>query len=311
MKESLCRMAEERYGIKTDPDDIEKLINHFKTPSESASNYDGLYIDNKPLERIFASGEAASFLTVNETYFFREPIHFSLLLDLLPSFNQSSIRICSAATSSGCEAYSIAMLLDMYNRNAEKPLFYQIDAFDINPNMIETAGAGIYNQRSLRDDGSCFSYITDLFLNKNDNKIHVKQELKDNINFFVHNLLSELRFDYYDIIFFRNAFIYFLPDYRDRVLTNLSNSLKESGYLIMGISETAGVKHHHLEQKIKRLIPHQEDVFFFQKNTYQKPAVSGNFALSGSQDVPPACQSGRNFQAPDYFTNAHTEKSAG
>ena len=268
MKESLCRMAETQYGIKTDPDDIEKLADHLTLNGGNA------------FDHFFSSGEAASFLTVNETYFFREPLHFSLLLDLLPAINQSVIRICSAATSSGCEAYSIAMLLNMYNRTAEKPVYYQIDAFDINPDVIETACRGVFSQNALRDDGSCFNYITDLYLRQKDYKIFVEQELRNNINFFVHNLLNELRYDYYDVIFFRNAFIYILPDYRERVLTNLSNSLKENGFLITGVSETAGINHHHLKQRIKRLLPHKEDVFFFQKNTYQKPAM------------------------PDYFTNA-------
>jgi len=266
MKESLCLMAEKKYGIKPDPDDIEKLKNHLIEGGGNYSNPNSLYVDDKLFERVFTSGEAAAFLTVNETYFFREPIHFSLLQDLLPSFNQSVVRICSAAASSGCEAYSIAMILDMYNRYAEKPLFYQIDAFDINPNVIQTACKGIYSQRSLREDGSCFNYITELYLKKNGDKIQVEQELKNNINFFVHNLLNEINYDYYDVIFFRNAFIYFLPDYREKVLTNLSNALKENGFLIMGISETAGVRHHQLEQRIKRLQPQKEEVFFFQKN---------------------------------------------
>jgi len=275
MIETLCRMAETSYGIKTDSDNIERLLNHILSVN-----------NNNSFDRIFTSGEAAAFLTVNETYFFREPLHFFLLKELLPSFDQSVIRICSAATSCGCEAYSIAMFLETYNTIAERPLSYQIDAFDINPNAIETACKGVFNQRSLRDDGSCFSHIYDMYLKRNDYNVYVDQNLKKTINFFVHNLLNEFKTDYYDIIFFRNAFIYFLPDYRDRVLTNLSNALKENGFLITGISETAGVKHRHLEQRIRRLLPQMEDVFFFQKNTYKKPAV------------------------PDYFTNAPYEKSA-
>jgi len=295
MKESLCLMAEKKYGIKPDPDDVEKLKKHLLENSARDSLYNNLYTDDKSFERIFTSGEAAAFLTVNETYFFREPHHFFLLLDLLSSLNQSSIRICSAAASSGCEAYSIAMLLETYNKTAEKKLSYQIDAFDINPNMIEKARNGIYSQRSLREDGSCFNFITDYYLNKKNDKIIVEYDFKNNINFFVHNVLNELKFDYYDIIFFRNAFIYFLPDYREKVLTNLSNALKEKGFLIMGISETSGVKHHHLEQKIKHLQTQNEDVFFFQKNSYQKPA---------------AHPSGRSIEAPDYFINTLPEKSA-
>ena len=278
MNESICRMAETRYGIKADPDDIEKLINHLRESGIGSASIDsGIYIENNLIDRFFSSGEAAAFLTVNETYFFREPIHFTLLQDLLTSFEQSTIRICSAATSSGCEAYSIAMMLDMYNKNTERPLFYQIDAFDINPNVIDTARKGIYNNRSLRDDGRCFAFLTDYYLKNNDNKVQVENDLKNNINFFVHNVLDELNPDYYDIIFFRNAFIYFLQDYREKVLTNLSNALKENGFLITGISETASVKHHHLEQKIKRLLPQKEDVFFFQKNTYKKPAMPDIF----------------------------------
>ena len=270
MKESLCIMAEEQYGIKAGPDEIEKLENHLLSGSLNISNSSGMYSGSKSFEEFFSSGEAAAFLTVNETYFFREPIHFSLLLDMLPSINQSMIRICSAATSSGCEAYSIAMMIDTYNRSAEKPVFYQIDAFDINPNAIETACRGIYSQHSLREDGSCYSYISDLYLKKKDSKVYVEQELRNNINFFVHNLLNELRYEYYDIIFFRNAFIYILPDYREKVLTNLSNALKENAFLIMGITETAGVRHHALEQKIKRPLPNMDEVFFFQKKTYKK-----------------------------------------
>jgi len=273
MTESLCRMAEEMYGIKTDPDDIEKLKNCL------------LSCDTGQFERFFSSGEAASFLTVNETYFFREPVHFLLLREMLPSFDQSVIRICSAASSVGCEAYSIAMIMDMYNRTAERQIFYQIDAFDINPNAIETALQGIFSQNSLREDGSCFNYLSDLYLKQTDYKVYVKQELRNNINFFTHNLLDKVKIDYYDVIFFRNAFIYILPDYRERVLTNLSNALKENGILIMGVSETAGVNHRHLEQRIRQPLPQKEDVFFFQKNTYKKPAV------------------------PDYFTNPLLEKS--
>ena len=62
-------------------------------------------------EQIF---EISKFLTINETYFFREGVHFDLLVRLLPQLAKLNrpLRIWSAATSIGCEAYSIAMLLD-------------------------------------------------------------------------------------------------------------------------------------------------------------------------------------------------------
>jgi len=263
---ALCRITEERLGIKADPDDVEKLhayiLNTYKR------------LDAEIIDRVFSSGEAAGFLTVCETYFFREPAHFSFLQHLLPSFENTEIRICSAAVSSGCEAYSIAMLIEAYNRGAEKPLSYCIDAFDINPKVIEAARQGIYSARTLREDGSCFHYLTDFYLKKPENKTTGKNSafdpgsryqadpsLKKNINFFVHNLMEELPAKEYDLVFFRNAFIYFLPQYRERILSNLVAVLKDGGLLIMGVSETAGVHHSGIDGR------NLNDVFYFQKTS--------------------------------------------
>jgi len=256
MTDLICRMAEDKFGIKTDPDDAKRLEEHILNTSGF-------------LETSFSSGTAAKFLTVNETYFFREPVHFSLLMDILPSFENSTIRILSAATASGCEAYSIAMLIEAYNKSKQKPVNYHIDAFDINAHAIEMAREGVYNTRSLRDDGNCFRFMTIPYLKESDNKYYIEDSLKKNINFFVHNLMDELYVEKYDIIFFRNAFIYFYPHKRERVLSNLSFLLKENGILILGVSETAGVQHAHLTQKHQRLPPSYDDVFYFYKAASQ------------------------------------------
>jgi chemotaxis protein methyltransferase CheR len=167
MIDNLSREAEERFGLKADPDDVEKLRRYL---------WDTYGAENQEvIDKVFSSGEAAGILTVNETYFFREPAHFSLLWDLLPSFEKTGIRICCAAVSSGCEAYSAAMMIETYNRGAGVPngvaptgvaptgapipLSYHIDAFDINHRVIETCCRGVYGLRALREDGSCFRYM--------------------------------------------------------------------------------------------------------------------------------------------------------
>jgi len=256
-------MAENKFGIKADPDDAKRLEEYILNNRNIISSYSEVpgagYIETS-----FSSGTAAKFLTVNETYFFREPVHFALLLELLPSFENSMIRICSAASSIGCEAYSIAMLIEAYNRSTNKPVRYHIDAFDINSQAIETAINGVYNSRTLRDDGNCFRYMTIPYLKESDNKYYIDDSLKKNINFFVHNLMDKLYTEKYDIIFFRNAFIYFFPHKREQVLSNLSHILKEDGILILGVSETASVQHSQLVQ-IHRRLPSFDDVFYFQK----------------------------------------------
>jgi len=264
MTANLCREAEERFGIKADPDDVEKLRAYLWNTYGSENQ--------EIINKVFSSGEAAGFLTVNETYFFREPAHFSLLWDMLPSFEKTGIRICCAAVSTGCEAYSVAMMIEAYNRaapigapptGASAPLLYHIDAFDINHKVIETCCRGVYGLRALREDGSCFRYMADPYLERTENEYRVKQSLRKNICFFVHNLMDELPPKEYDLIFFRNAFIYFSQKNRGRILFNLSKVLREGGILLLGVSETAGAHNGCSDAGLDQ--ENRKDVFYFKK----------------------------------------------
>jgi chemotaxis protein methyltransferase CheR len=257
MTDNLSQEAEERFGIKADPDDVKKLQAYLLNTYGRE--------DREILDKVFSSGEAAGFLTVNETYFFREPAHFSFLWDMLPSFEKTGIQVCSAAASAGCEAYSVAMLIDAYNRGTRAPVSYHIDAFDINPKVIETACRGVYGSRALREDGSCFRYMADPCLKKTENEYQVEPSLKKNICFFVHNLMDELPPKEYDLIFFRNAFIYFSQRNRGRIVLNLSKVLKEGGILLLGVSETAGAHNVCFEAGFDEKA--QKDVFYFKKNS--------------------------------------------
>jgi chemotaxis protein methyltransferase CheR len=255
MTNDLSMEAEERFGIKADTDHIKNLQTYLY------DTYGGK--DRGILDKVFSSGEAAGFLTVNETYFFREPAHFSFLLDALPSFENMGIRILCAAAASGCEAYSAAMLIEAYNRGAVTPVSYQIDAFDINPKVIETACRGVYGSRALREDGSCFRYMADPYLTKTENGYQADPLLKKNIRFFVHNLMDEIPPKEYDFVFFRNAFIYFSPRNRGLVIANLSKVLREGGILLLGVSETAGAHNACSEAGLDQ--ESRKDVFYFQK----------------------------------------------
>jgi len=264
MTDNISREAEERFGIKADPDDVEKLRAYLRD-TYGAENQENI-------NKVFLSGEAAGFLTVNETYFFREPAHFSFLWDILPSFEKTGIRICCAAVASGCEAYSAAMMIEAYNRCAGTPLIYHIDAFDINPRVIETSCRGVYGGRALREDGSCFRYMADPYLKKTENEYHVEPSLKKNIRFFVHNLMDELPAKEYDLIFFRNAFIYFSQRNRGRILFNLSKNLREGGILLLGVSETAGAHNACFDAGLDE--KNRKDVFYFQKESIYRKGIT-------------------------------------
>ena len=262
MTANLRQEAEERFGIKADPDYVDKLRAYLWDTYGAE--------DQEIINKVFSSGEAAGFLTVNETYFFREPAHFSFLWDILPSFGKTGIQICCAAVSSGCEAYSAAMMIETYNRGSggapagAAPLSYHIDAFDINHRVIETCNRGVYNSRVLREDGSCFRYMADPFLEKSENEYRVEPSLKKNISFFVHNLMDGLPPKEYDLIFFRNAFIYFSQKNRGRILLNLSKVLSDGGILLLGVSETAGA--HNACSDAGLTQENRKDMFYFKKS---------------------------------------------
>jgi chemotaxis protein methyltransferase CheR len=263
--ERLFLAVEDTLGIKADEGALEKFREYLAAACGSSREEPGV------LARAFSSGEAADFLTINETYFFREPAHFYFLRNRLSSLG-GGIRICSAATSTGCEAYSIAAVLEQYKRE-NPPVSYHIDAFDINPRVIETAERGLYGMHSLREDGRELRHLLDPYLEKQEKGYRVDPSLQNNIRFFVHNILNPLPEGTYDFIFFRNAFIYFSPRHRVKILSNLALTLKEGGLLIMGVSETAGVSHPSFDEQ------NQDGIFYFRKS----PAVEAG--LRGTAEV--------------------------
>ncbi|MDR3342775.1 MAG: chemotaxis protein CheR [Treponema sp.] len=264
--QQLSQQVERILGIKVTNTALEKLHDHLnRTLGASFFEKPGAY------QHIFASSEVtfdlARLLTVNETYFFREPAHFNLLLrNLLPALSTRGrpVRICSAATSIGCEAYSIAMVVDYYNRTTA-PISSILDAFDINKEVIKTAREGRYNRNAFRDDGSQWQNLLDRYVFPTGNTLMVHPSLPKKVHFYPYNIMDGLPPESYDLIFFRNAFIYFAPESRMRVLDILVNALIPGGVLVMGISETAAVDHPLLGNCF------HEDAFYFQKKSASLP----------------------------------------
>jgi chemotaxis protein methyltransferase CheR len=258
---NLALETEKRFGIKADWDALEKLRAHL------AERFGGETPD--ALEKAFLSGSASAFLTVNETYFFREEAHFRFLRELLPRAG-GALRLCSGAAASGCEAYSIAMLIEDYNKT-HPAVSYQVDAFDVNPRVIEIAETGEYGRNAFRDDGSCFRRIAEPYISRLPGGAYrVNEGLKKRVYFFTHNVLEPFGFEKYDVIFFRNAFIYFTPQSKTQALSNIADALTDRGLLLTGVSETAGVQHPGFIQR------NEGDVFYFEKKNPREFSSSAN-----------------------------------
>ena len=249
---------EQILGIKAGSEALKNLNEYIEKTCDST------FIENPAAyEQLLTSREQiydiSKFLTVNETYFFREGIHFEILISLLPELAKLNrpIQICSAAVSIGCEAYSIAMLLDFYKKNGLN-LDFSIDAFDINIEAIETAKNARYTANAFRGDGTAWKNILDSYIIPDNGEYIISQDIRSKVCFFPHNIMRGIE-KQYDVIFFRNALIYFSAKNRLSVFNSIAESLYNNGFLFLGISETSSVNHPLLLNR------YSSDAFYFQK----------------------------------------------
>lgn len=178
--------------------------------------------------------------SINTTEFFRDPKVFALIkTKILPYLNSyNHIKIWCAGCSNGKEVYSLATML----KEAGILSKTQIYATDINPYVIQEAKNGMYSSNTLDKDISNYrialgekNFIK--YFDINDNYIKVKEELKKNILFFQHSLLSNGTLNEFNLILCRNVFIYFNDSLQEKILKNFNNSLDNHGFLVMGKSE--------------------------------------------------------------------------
>ncbi|MEZ8942684.1 protein-glutamate O-methyltransferase [Vibrio sp. 10N.247.311.12] len=185
---------------------------------------------------------AVDAMTTNETLWFRDTYPFDVLADkLLPEIaaNKRPIKIWSAASSSGQEAYSMAMTI--LETQARKPGMLpnvSITATDISASMLDMCRTGAYDNLALGRGLSPERRRT-FFEDAGDGRMKVKDNVKRMVNFRPQNLMdSYALLGKFDIIFCRNVLIYFSPDMKSKVLNQMANSLNPGGYLLLGASES-------------------------------------------------------------------------
>ncbi|VAW64922.1 Chemotaxis protein methyltransferase CheR [hydrothermal vent metagenome] len=193
---------------------------------------------------------AIDLLTTNETYFFREPKHFDFLKKevLAKLKKRKNFRIWSAASSTGEEAYSIAMLLDdMLGTNP-----WEIFASDISSRVLKKARHGHYLQNRI--DG-----IPKAFLHKyclkgvgdHQGTLLIDKSLRKKVIFESINLKMPLgNVGFFDVIFLRNVLIYFDMETKKHIIKQLVEKLQPGGYLFIGHSESLKGVHDGLESII-------------------------------------------------------------
>lgn len=185
-------------------------------------------------------------LLISVTHFFRDSEAFQSLKTKVvePLVNARSsgdtIRVWCAGTSTGEEAYSIAMMFLEAFEEAKRWPNLKIFATDVDANCIDTAGAGIYPESISAEISQ--NQLERFFSHKGD-RLQVKNELRQCIVFARHNLLTDPPFTRMDLVVCRNTLIYFKPEAQERVMRRLQYALSPNGYLFLGSSESLGSLH--------------------------------------------------------------------
>jgi chemotaxis protein methyltransferase CheR len=177
-------------------------------------------------------------LTTNETYFFREPQHFEFLAKLLDQrpAGAGEFRVWSAASSSGEEAYSIALLLaDKLGLTG-----WQVIGTDLSTAMVDSARAALYPMERARKTPT--EYLKRWCLKGHaDQEGHflIGRELRERVRFQTANLTQALpEIGQFDVIFLRNVLIYFDPPGKTDIVRRVLARLKPDGHLFAGHAES-------------------------------------------------------------------------
>lgn len=181
---------------------------------------------------------ALDLLTTNETYFFREPRHFEFLCDsVLPAHGGRVFRAWSAASSSGEEAYTLAMLLQEHRAGA-----WEVVGTDISSQVVAAARRGHYpDSRGRHIPDALRARYCRRGVAAQEGTFLVDARLRAGVQFLQANLNQPLpEIGSFDAILLRNVMIYFDPDTKRSVLARVLEKLRPGGHLFVGHSEALG-----------------------------------------------------------------------
>lgn len=180
-------------------------------------------------------------LTVNETYFFREEEHFNALLSESWSGwarGGAPVRVWSAGCSTGCEAYTLAILLRERGVVGPGRPPVEILATDVNNRVLDEARAGLYGEFSLRNTPD---YYRAKYFRKERHLFRLDPEVRAMVTFRKVNLMRPdacLPAGSFHAVLCRNVLIYFDIDAKRQTVRALTHLLRPGGVLVVGRSES-------------------------------------------------------------------------
>ena len=180
-------------------------------------------------------------LSINVTSMFRDPtFYLSFRMKVVPMLRTYPyIRIWHAGCSTGEEVYSMAILLTeekLYDR-------CRVYATDINLSVLDAARKGIFPLSMMQENTANYQkaggtkefsqYYTAQY-----GSALFRPELRENVVFAQHNLVTDTSFNVFNVIICRNVLIYFNSDLQNRVHQLFHQSLDTLGILGLGKKES-------------------------------------------------------------------------
>ena len=192
------------------------------------------------------NGEEASnlinVLTTNHTYFIRESMHFEYLQKVvLPVLKRKEsarkdLRIWSAASSTGEEPYTLAMILKDFFGVEHSSWDTKVLATDISTRVLQHAARGIYLKEQIEPLPP--KWKKRYFKPCGEEKFRATEELRNEVIYRQFNLMNPFPFKRkFHVVFLRNVMIYFEDDTKYKLVQKIYDYMEPGGYLFIGTTE--------------------------------------------------------------------------
>lgn len=242
--ETFATLLKSRSGLVIGPDKhylLETRLTHIikrEGPRDLASLAERLR--NSLAEAL--ARDVVEAMTTNESLFFRDDKPFAhLRKEALPGLlgarpAGAPLRIWSAASASGQEAYSVAMTV-AESRALVGDRRIEILGTDIARDQLARAREGLYTQFEVQRGLPMQMLIK--YFSKEPRGFRINEAMRAAVTFREWNLLSDLRsLGMFDIVFCRNVLIYFDQSTKTRVLAAIAQLMPADGVLYFGRAET-------------------------------------------------------------------------
>ena len=240
--------------------------------------------------------DLAPYLTVGETYFFREPATFQLLsAEILPALLQGRdlkqptvLNIWSAGCCTGEEAYSLAIFVGHWLSALGAAAKVSVLGTDINQEFLEKARRAVYKSHSFRTrlaELACY----EPYFERDGDSFRVRADIAGLVRFAIFNLAGEQELPScdspsagFDLIICRNVLIYFSAEKQIAALKKLAARLAPGGYICLAPCE--------IPANLESDLPELERVevggrFFLRSVPAEKAGAAGSAGLTGSLET--------------------------